>query len=364
MSNIIDYVENEMNRFEIKKFNAVDSLVLSQFSYVHFEQAVPDFDDNNPPVRIKDLLHAEMFGSMFHNVRDSAGNRRLLFAMAASPRFRDIRMNYHANKIDFRLEEQFSAVTYQLEDGTVYVAYRGTDSTLIGWKEDFNMAFITPVPSQEEGVRYLDAIAARMPGALRIGGHSKGGNIAVYSAIHCNPATQDRVLTVYSHDGPGFKEGVLESSGFRTVQDRVQKTLPQSSLIGMLLENQENYSVVESNRIGIMQHDPFSWYVEQSDFRYTDTISGGARYMHRTLNQWLSAMSDEKRSMFVDTLFQILGASEASTVSEFSEDWRKRSIAMLGAFKNIDPETRKMVRQTINALVKMTFKNLKAVSAR
>lgn len=358
MSNIIEYIENEMDDIQIKAFSVVDSLVLSQLSYVNFENVVPDILDGAQPVRIRDLLKAEMFDSILHNVRDVASNRRLLFALAASPRFRNIKMNYYTNKVDFELEKQFSAVTYQLEDGTAYIAYRGTDAYVVGWKEDFNMAFISPVPSQEEGVKYLNTIAELIPGDLRIGGHSKGGNIAVYSAMKCSASAQGRIIDVFSHDGPGFKEGVLQSPEFINIQNRVHKTLPQSSMIGMLLQNQENYSVVESTRFGIMQHDPFSWYIENDDFRYAKNITSGASYMHKTLNQWLSAMTDEKREMFVDTLFQILGATDAVTVNELTEDWQKCALAMLGAIKNIDSETRKIVAKTITELVKLSFKNL------
>jgi len=360
MKNIIEYVENEMNTFDTKAFNSVDSLVLSQLTYVYFENIVPDAADAAPSVCIKDLLKAELFDSMLHDVRDAASNRRLLFALAASPRFRDVKMNYYIDKIDSVMETQLSAVTYLLKDRTAYVAYRGTDATFIGWKEDFNMAFMSPVPAQEEGVRYLDSLAELLSGTkgIRIGGHSKGGNIAVYSAMKCNPALQERIIGVYDHDGPGFRADVLESSDFAKINERIYKTMPQSSLIGMMLEQQENYSVVESNRVGVMQHDPFSWSVAEDDFCYAAKITSGAMYMHRTVNQWLATLTDEQRGVFVDTLFQIVKSTETSTINEFSEDWRKSAAAMLEAIKNVDGETKKFVLQTINELVKLSFKNL------
>jgi hypothetical protein len=281
-----------------------------------------------------------------------------LFALAASPRFRNIKINYYINKIDSKLEKQFAAVTYQLEEETAYIAYRGTDATVVGWKEDFNMAFTCPVPSQEEGVKYLDRIAVKVPGELRIGGHSKGGNIAVYSAMKCDSPIQERIINVFNHDGPGFKDSIFESPEFIKINNKIHKTLPQSSLIGMLLQDQGKYFVVESNRFGILQHDPFSWSIGTDDFCYTGNISKRAMNMHKTLNQWLSTLTDENRELFIGTLYQVIETTDAATIYEFSEDWRKKAISILGAFKNIDKETKSFVTKTINDLVKLSFKSM------
>jgi len=359
MGNIIDYAEKEMARMWLKSFNAVDSLVLSQFSYIHFDHLVPSLLEEAAPVRIGDVLKAEFFEQMFRDVRDADSNRKLLFALAASPRFRDIQLSYYVDKVEPVLEKQFSALTFLLEDQTAYIAYRGTDANLIGWKEDFNMAFTSPVPSQEEGVGYLQTIAGWVPGLLRIGGHSKGGNIAVYSAMKCDAGVQDRIIGIYNHDGPGFVDSVFETQEYNKIKDRVHKTLPQSSLVGMLMQHLENYQVVESKRFGILQHDPFSWFVENDDFRYAEKVSLAAMHRHKTIDQWLSALSKEQRELFIDTLYQVIEATDSDTIYEFSEDWLKKALAMLNALKNIDSETMKFMGETINDLVKLSIKNLR-----
>ncbi len=356
--NIVDYVEGQLDRLETKPFNTVDSLVFSQLAYMYLDECVPGPDPLALPVRIGDLLRAERFPSMFRNVRDPDNNRKLLFALAASPRFRDIRVCNYVDKVDADSEKQFSAITCLLGDGTAYIAIRGTDATFIGWKEDFNMAFISPVPSQEEGVAYVNRAASLIPGKLRVGGHSKGGNIAVYAAMQCERAVQDRIVGIYSHDGPGFMEGILSSEAYRRIRERINKTVPQSSVVGMLLQQQEEFRVVASTRFGIAQHDPFSWEVEGDDFRYADRVSSSAIYMNRTLHQWLGTLDAEQLELFVDTLFRIIGMTNAATIYEFSADWQKRAIALLGAVKHIDPDTRKFLMQTIKALVKSSLMNL------
>lgn len=358
MNNIINYVKKEMNGFETKKFNSVDSLVLSQFSYINFEHLVPGFTNDLSSVCIGDLLKAEHFESMFDGVIFVENNMNLLFALAASPRFRNIKMSFYVNKLDFKQEKQFSAVTYQLDDETFYISYRGTDMTFVGWKEDFNMAFKSPVPSQEEGVEYLNTVGERIFGRLHVGGHSKGGNIAVYSAMNCNLEIQERIINVYSHDGPGFKDSIFQSQQFLNVKDKIFKILPQSSIIGMLLQSQESYKVVESTRWGIMQHDPFSWVIKNGDFHYVKNISNSSLNMNKTINQWLGKISDEKRELFVDALYQALNSTNAKSINNFTEVRIKEFAMILKAFRSIDPETRKFLSETIRDLIVLYVKNL------
>ncbi len=359
---IIEYVENELRRFDENPFNCVDSLILSQFAYFQFDDLIPGIESKAPFVRIGDLFKAEYFSSMLNGLFFIEKNRRLFFAMAASPRFRDIKINYYVSKLDYDSEKQFSAVTYFLPDGTYFVAYRGTDMSFIGWKEDFNMVYKSPIPSQEEGVEYLNAVAKKTTGSIRVGGHSKGGNIAVYSSMFCGSSARDRIIAVYSHDGPGFREDVFKSSDFKKIKDRIHKIIPQSSIIGMLLQIQENYRVVESKRIGIMQHDPFSWVIENGDFKYTKTVASSSLNVNYTINQWLSKISDEKRELFIDALYNVINSTNAKSVSDLSQIHIRDFAAVLKSFRSIDKETRQFVIQTIRELVVLYVKNLNPLS--
>lgn len=357
---IIRYIETEFSTFAEKNFNAVDSLIFSKLSYVRFEGIVPLLTQKKKSVCLTELLKAEAFESMFLNLSDRETHLRFLFALAASPRFRRTQMNFYVNHFDPLIEKQFSAVTYLLDDGMAYMAFRGTDSTFIGWKEDFNMAYLSPVPSQQDAVRYLSTvtklIGRSMP--ICIGGHSKGGNLAVYAAIKCSLPVQKRIIGVYNHDGPGFKDSLFESPEYTRIKSRLHTTLPEASLVGLLLQQHEGYTVVKSSKRGIKQHDPFSWIVENSDFAFAGELKERAKLRDKTIDKWLETLSDEKRKLFINTLFDVLDATEADTLHELSQEWHKSATAMLYAVKNIDPETRKFVFQTITAFAKMSLKNL------
>lgn len=363
MKNIINYTIEESDTFRNKKFNAVDSLVLSQLAYLRFDRFVPGLSDTAIPVSIKEIASRENLDILFGDIWNSKNNRRLFFALANSPRFRDMKVVFYVNKIDNKTEKQFSAITFLLDDGSAYIAYRGTDSTFIGWKEDFNMAFISPVPSQEEGVAYLNAVADRISCQLRIGGHSKGGNIAVYSSMKCRQSVQKRITHVFSHDGPGFRDEVFQCHEYLFIKDRINKTLPQSSIIGMLLQHQEQYSVIKSNRIWFMQHDSFSWLIDGSDFQYVQSVKKSALYMNGTLNQWVNSFDDQKRELFVNTLFHIIQATNATTFHDLTGDWPQKAAAVLGAIRGIDDETRRFVFQTIKELFALAVKNIREIGS-
>lgn len=360
MADIIGYTESNMKPFETTSFNAVDSLVLSTLAYIRYENIVPSLSDKGKPVKLADLVRAELFGSMFGNIRDTDSHRRLFFAIAASPRFRDARLNYCTSISDPVLDKQFCAVTFLLNDHMAFIAYRGTDATFIGWKEDFNMAYMSPIPAQEEGVRYLNAVAREIPSVkeLRVGGHSKGGNIAVYSAVKCDPAIQERIAQVYNHDGPGFKENLFESKEFLGMQNKIHTTLPEESLIGMLMQHHEDYHVIKCSQHGVMQHNPFCWTVEQDDFSYVQKLRNSALIRSASLNECLNTISDEKRKIVIDALFELLKKTEYESFRELSVEWQKKAAPMLSLLRDTDPEVRKIIIQTMNELAQVSVKNL------
>jgi len=268
-------------------------------------------------------------------------------------------MNYYIDEIDVKEEKQFSAVTFILDEENAYIAYRGTDFNFVSWKEDFNMAFLSEIPSQAQAVKYLEKVARKLHGNLIVGGHSKGGNLAVYAAMMCKPSVQKRILKVYSHDGPGFKENILNSKQFQKIKDRVSKTVPQSSIVGMLLENQEEYSIVKSNRLGIMQHDPFSWEIKEDNFHFLNYVSSTSQSMNRALHDWLSELSDYDRERFVDALYEIIKASNKTSISDFQKIKLKDISAMFRAPSNMDSSTREFLLQTLKSLIALSVSNIK-----
>ena len=359
---IIEYVQQEMRTFAEHPFHEVDSLVLSQFSYIHLGNLIapPSAGAVRRPLTLQQLYRAECFSYFFAHQPDADRNRELLEACAASPRFRNIGIAYYSEDFDAAAEKQFCAMTFFINADTAYLAFRGTDATLVGWKEDFNMAFLTPVPSQEAALAYTMEVSGLIRGQLLLGGHSKGGNLAVYASMQSPKRLQNRIRAIYSHDGPGFRDNIFSSEGYLRIRDRIRKTLPQSSLVGMLLEHQENFEVVESAAVGIVQHNPYSWIVRDGAFVKLDTLTSGADYLNRTLADWLGLLSNEQRAQFVDALYSIISGSDFSSFTELRESWPSELSVLAENMKNMDDETKRMMHETLRALMLMALKNLPA----
>lgn len=348
MDNIINYAEKELSTLNEKEFNAIDSLILSQISNIILNNLVGSINSNRYSVKFKDLLKAELFSKMFDKVPYDEATKQLLFCLAASPRFRDIRINYHISKTDPISEKQFSATTFILNNTYAYIAFRGTDYSVVGWKEDFNMAFTTPIPSQIEGVEYLNTIANLIPHSLYVGGHSKGGNIAVYASMNCNYRVAPRIKKIFSHDSPGFREEIIKSDAFCKIKNKIHKTLPHSSFIGMLLENHEDYHIVKSNKLGgLRQHNPFSWEINDSDFNYLEKLSPSSRYTNATVHSWLNEVCDEKRKLFIETLFDIFDSTKSEDFIEITQNWKKNIPIIFDSIKNIDTEVKSIIFELI-----------------
>ena len=292
--------------------NPVDTLILSELSYLDLTGLVPE--DFLHPVPLS--VVAEAFLALpDREDRDRVKrDSELLAACAKTARFGRARLVFYRSELLPEMESQFAAVTWLLPGGCALITYRGTDLTLTGWKEDFNMSFQPCVPAQEKALRYLEAFARVHSGPIRLAGHSKGGNMAVYAAACCQPQLQERLLTVHNHDGPGFHSSMLASDGYRAILPKVRTFLPQSAVVGMLLEHEEPYTVIKSRQVSLLQHEPYSWEVLGGDFVRMEEIDENSRFLDSTLKTWLAGRTMQERNEFVDAVYELLTAGEVADV--------------------------------------------------
>ena len=353
--NFLTYAQTALDTWNERPFCAVDSLVLSWLAYYRLPADCPSVNTWEG-VDVRDLLRLECRESMTGELWDPQGSWDLLVAVCASPRYRGMRVCGYRAVFDAAAEEQFAAMTFCLPNGSIYIAFRGTDSTMVGWKEDFNMSFRCPVPAQTTATSYLESAALALDGPLMCGGHSKGGNLAVYAASMCDPAVRERLVRVYSHDGPGFNEAFLGGAEYQALATagKIDKTLPRSSIIGMIFEHQEDYAVVESRDFGLLQHNPFSWVVPQgaTDFVYCEGLSAGARYMDDTLAAWVSGVTPAERGRFIDELFKLLSVTGAEHFSDIAADWQQNVPKILSALSEVDSDTRRFLIDTLAAFAR------------
>jgi len=361
MSNIVDYVNQFQYTFAERNFNDVDSLVLCQLSYLKMKHLIPGLEDGQDFVSFEKVVRKENEEQVFADERYREDNQKLTEAVLRSRRFAELRLNYYVDILDREMEVQFSAVTCQLGEDAAgkqiyYIAYRGTDENLVGWKEDFTLAFSEPVVGQLYAARYMRKAAARLPEKFYLGGHSKGGNLAVFAAMSSSVPLQERILRAYSHDGPGFKPQVMERYEYGRIADKVKKILPGSSLVGMLLERGSSYHVVASSSYGLWQHNPYTWEVdpESGKFQAMEDLKNGARFMDSAVTDWILSLDDEQIGRFSDLLFRILGASEADNLIDFKADWKKSLTGILQELREVDEETKEEAEEIVRELFEIT----------
>lgn len=394
--NIIEYVSRRTGSFDERPFNDVDALVLASLAYQRMPVIVPSLDTSlerygSLRSRVRNLLPyrrrtddtvigtlrtlfrtpfpattlADAYaaldnddfahGTGYTGLADPELTETLFRKAAANPRFASIRVGGTQERFSEEDQTQFAAMTMLLPDGTLVVAFRGTDTSFVGWKEDFNMAFRYPVPAQRSAAEYVTRVAGLWRGGLILLGHSKGGNLAVYAAMNVSDEVRARVRRVYSLDGPGFPRDVVEGEAYRAIVDRVVKIVPETSIVGMILETPEPCRVVRSNEWGLMQHLAFSWQVRGDAFVEVPDVSASSRYFNRSLNEWLAGMSAEQRERAVDALFTVLGASDEKGLVGLMEAGPKTIPAMLGTFAGLSDEDRRHLLEAATLLVKASL---------
>ena len=349
MKSILGYTRTSLDTFDERPFCQVDSLVLSSIAYTFFpKEILPEGDWNG--IHFANLLKAEYFEQMFHGIWNGKSCLELLIALACSPRFRDTLICGYTQKYDAATEKQFSAVTFRLTPDTSYIAFRGTDSSIIGWKEDFNMSFIRPIPSQLEAAEYVNETIKYSRRKIRLGGHSKGGNLAIYAAVKAKPSLKRRIIAVYNNDGPGFDREMIESEEYRQMLPKIKTIVPEHSVVGMLLEHEEKYMIVKSSQTGIMQHDAMSWQVCGNRFETVKSVDRTSRMLNEALSNWINGLSRMQRSEFVETLFAIITSSGAVNLSDLSADRFNFAGSALKMYSSLDRETKIMLRRMLKSL--------------
>ena len=360
MENIIGYVRKMGGQsFEEKSLNEVDSLILCQLSYLNYEGFVPGVERRNSPVSIQSIYEHPDRDRIMDDYWYRENNKELFSAVAESVRFGSLKMNYYTNIINEEDETQFSAITYVLGDKSVYIAYRGTDANIVGWKEDLNLAFSKPLHSQYLATEYMEKVAGFIAGSFYTGGHSKGGNLAVYAAMNCGERTREKILKIFNHDGPGFRPEIKEQGNFQAIEDRLIKFIPRSSIVGMLLEDHCDYEIVESRGIGMLQHNAYSWKIEEDAFVRAENMTSNKIIRDAALNEWILSLSEEEAHAFVDTLYEVVSASEASNVFEFGADWKNCLQNVLMAAREVNGSTKKTIHKMTRSLFNILFENFK-----
>ena len=352
MGNINDYImwRGDIPLSKEYPFNEIDNMVLARFSYLIFDkiQMEPEETIETISDKMKNFKNEDF---------NYNGDMDLIHNLGQSIRFKNMKVTDYIKNNNKEIERQFSAITIHISDKEMYISFFGTDSSITGWKEDFNISFMENIPSQVAAYEYTKMIAENFPKKkIRIGGHSKGGNIAIYSAITSSKNIQDRIIDVVNYDGPGFGQDKIDNIENKEIIDKVFTYIPQESVFGRILEHAEKCEVVLSTEKGIYQHDLYSWQVLRDKMIRTESLTNASERMNDTITNWLKETTPEQRKMFFDSLFEIFYSTSANSFGEIN--WIKKAPTIISAYKGLSEEDRKILIDMLKLFGKLFFSTL------
>jgi len=315
MGTMFDYLKWRGDiEFSQIPLNPVDALILSTLSYVFFDDIVAEH--LNVRITLRDASKSFLLKNGFEEMVRVKDDIELLKAAALTERFGKMEIAFFRNIYDPEKEVQFAALTCFLDDDTAVIVFRGTDQSLAGWKEDFNMTFLDEIPSQQEALRYVTEFAESTNMSFYITGHSKGGNLAVYAAAKASDEIKDRIIQIYNHDGPGFTEHLMGDDGYIKIVPKIRTYIPQSSVVGMLLQHEEKYTIVKSRHYSLMQHNPYFWEIIGPGFVLMEEVTDSSVKIDKALKGWMEELTIEERSNLIDTIYDFLTEDGASNIKD------------------------------------------------
>ncbi len=354
MANINDYIDWRGDvTLEESPLNEVDKMILSRFSYLPFEK-----------IQMKEVMTIKQIMKEFKSFKledyNIAGDKPMVQKLKTSKRFKDLKVTDFVNEIDKKKEQQFSSITIHLPGNQMFISYRGTDSTLVGWKEDFNLSYMQHVPAQKEGKKYLEHMLDKYPKNAYVAGHSKGGNVAVYSGIYCDKKYKSRIIEIINHDGPGFDKEIVNSKEYKEILPKVHTWFPETTIIGRLLEHKEKCFYVASSEKAIMQHDIYSWQILGSKPVQVKGPDSDSNKIDNSVNELLRRTTPEERKKCIDVMYKMLSSTNAETTKEMNKNRWKNIGSFVVSYRELSPETRKLFKEVTRIMGSSMYDGAKA----
>lgn len=356
MGNINTYIDEYGEKsFKDAPFNEVDALIFSQLSYVNYSALVGGFD-SEVEITLKDT--AEGFFSLYDDKTieeyPPIVNKAimLLKQCSESSRYKNIKLLRFVNNVNDKIDKQFSAITFYINNNCAVIVYRGTDTSVTGVKESAMLSYMFPVPAQIQGLYYLQESGTLADRDIIVCGHSKGGNLATFSAVNCSNSLKKKIIGVYEFDAPGFNQEFINRHDYIMMQNRIFSYIPQSSIIGCLFYHNSKRQVVKSVNENLKQHQASSWVTENNKFVFVSETDDLSKFIEKYIKKLIDTVGEDNIEELFETIFDFI---ESTGIKDF-EDMKAfdivRFIKALNSIKSIDDDKKQLIENTIKQALK------------
>lgn len=352
MSNIISYINRYGNLgFDELKYNEADSLIFSMLSYVDFDGILENNKYEKIPLKEAANTFFKRYSKkeLMDNVYGVTSAIKIFSYIKDEKRYKDLKLYNYSYKRNS--DKQFSALFIDIDDQTTFISFEGTDDLISGWKEDFQMTYTFPVPAQREAIKYINkSISLLSKRSFILGGHSKGGNLALVAGMYASPLRKNKIKKIISYDGPGIPTEQIESKYYRAIESKLELVIPNYSLIGVLLKHKKAFTVISSMRSGPMGHNVLFWEVKGTRFVRSELSKSSIEY-EKIVNKWLDKYSDEERKHMITELFDVFKRAKIDSLTDIKLKNLPLIFKIIEESKKLDEETKTMITTLVNFFV-------------
>lgn len=353
MAHLLDYVTQAGSK-TVADFplNELDVASLNELGYLPYQEHLKIQMDWSKFHLLADLVSQVADQDRTFDFLVTKERIALLEAVLAAPRFEGLALGRYVNDISQEYERQFAAMIWDLPAaGHRQVVFRGTDDSLIGWKEDFHMSYQRRIPAQQLALAYLKTYLEEGAGTVVVSGHSKGGNLALYASSFLPLDLQERLMSVHIYDAPGLHESVVGSLGYQGLKPKVVAFRPREAIIGVMLGSDLTYQTVASLGKGMEQHDMSNWQVAGDTFVAVDGLSDLSLSLEKTFDDWLTTHSSRDLKLLFDTCFDLFFDAGIDSLNDLSGNTNQALKQLLATANQLDKNQRDFLLKTVGDLI-------------
>ena len=345
-NNLFKYIRKYGNKtFEEKPVTTVDILIFSQIPYLDFSNI---FTSKKECIKLSDLWCRAINQNIKTKGLPHKNAFKIMDMLSTEKRYKDLLLKNYTYYL--AEDTQFGAISVIVPNDSVYVAFEGTDGTVWGWKEDFKFTYEYPTEAQKLAAKYLNKTIKLFGPKVVVCGHSKGGNLALVGAMKTNIFKKHKIKEIYSFDGPGLKKKEFNSLNYKVIKNKLINIIPNLSLVGILLE-QENVKVIKSRGIGLLQHDPTTWLIEDDELIPTiqDKLS---KRLDDSITNWLEKHNYKERKEIIEGVFGIFEDAGISNFYDIKLSKLELVNNVIKATRDMDEETKDVIMTSIKLLIR------------